>query len=71
MEGDKEVAVEIFSMSKSYNMAGWRVGYCLGDPINGEFEIYTTADGGATWTGRLGNIIGSRLPQRGAPAGRP
>jgi alanine-synthesizing transaminase len=30
-EGAKEVAVEIFSMSKSYNMAGWRVGYCLGN----------------------------------------
>ena len=29
--GAKEVAVEIFSMSKSYNMAGWRVGYCLGN----------------------------------------
>ena len=31
IEGAKEVAVEIFSMSKSYNMAGWRVGYCLGN----------------------------------------
>ena len=30
--GAKEVAVEIFSMSKSYNMAGWRVGFCLGNP---------------------------------------
>jgi len=30
--GAKDVAVEIFSMSKSYNMAGWRVGYCLGNP---------------------------------------
>ena len=30
--GAKEHAVEIFSMSKSYNMAGWRVGYCLGNP---------------------------------------
>ena len=29
--GAKEIAVEIFSMSKSYNMAGWRVGYCLGN----------------------------------------
>jgi alanine-synthesizing transaminase len=29
--GAKDVAVEIFSMSKSYNMAGWRVGYCLGN----------------------------------------
>ena len=31
-DGAKEVAVEIFSMSKSYNMAGWRVGFCLGNP---------------------------------------
>ncbi len=31
VEGAREVAVEIFSMSKSYNMAGWRVGYCLGN----------------------------------------
>jgi alanine-synthesizing transaminase len=29
--GAKEVAVEVFSMSKSYNMAGWRVGFCLGN----------------------------------------
>ncbi|MFN7997360.1 MAG: aminotransferase class I/II-fold pyridoxal phosphate-dependent enzyme [Bryobacteraceae bacterium] len=32
VEGAKEVAIEIFSMSKSYNMAGWRVGFCLGNP---------------------------------------
>jgi alanine-synthesizing transaminase len=32
VEDAKEVAVEIFSMSKSYNMAGWRVGFCLGNP---------------------------------------
>ena len=29
--GAKDLAVEIFSMSKSYEMAGWRVGYCLGN----------------------------------------
>jgi alanine-synthesizing transaminase len=29
--GAKDVAVEIFSMSKSYNMAGWRVGFCVGN----------------------------------------
>ncbi len=27
----KEVAVEFFTMSKSYNMAGWRCGFCLGN----------------------------------------
>jgi alanine-synthesizing transaminase len=29
--GAKDVAVEIFSMSKSFNMAGWRVGFCVGN----------------------------------------
>ncbi len=32
IDGAKEVAVEIFSMSKSYSMAGWRVGFCVGNP---------------------------------------
>ena len=26
------------------------LGYCMGDPINGDFEIYTTTNGGTTWT---------------------
>jgi photosystem II stability/assembly factor-like uncharacterized protein len=25
-------------------------GWCMGDPINGHYEIYTTTDGGTTWT---------------------
>jgi alanine-synthesizing transaminase len=29
--GAKDVAVEMFSMSKSYSMAGWRVGFCVGN----------------------------------------
>jgi alanine-synthesizing transaminase len=31
-KGAKEVCVEFFSMSKSYSMAGWRVGFCVGNP---------------------------------------
>ena len=30
--GAKEIAVEFFSMSKSYNMPGWRVGFMCGNP---------------------------------------
>jgi alanine-synthesizing transaminase len=30
--GAKEVGVEFFSMSKSYSMAGWRVGFAVGNP---------------------------------------
>ena len=29
----KDIAVEFFSMSKSYNMPGWRVGFMVGNPI--------------------------------------
>jgi alanine-synthesizing transaminase len=31
VEGAKDVAVEFFTMSKSYNMAGWRVGFMVGN----------------------------------------
>jgi len=31
IEGAAEHAVEIYSMTKSFNMAGWRVGFCLGN----------------------------------------
>ena len=30
--GAKDIAVEVFSMSKSYNMPGWRVGFMVGNP---------------------------------------
>lgn len=32
VKGAKDIAVEMFSMSKSYSMAGWRVGFCVGNP---------------------------------------
>lgn len=31
VKGAKDVAVEMFSMSKSYSMAGWRMGFCVGN----------------------------------------
>ncbi|MDP2645384.1 MAG: aminotransferase class I/II-fold pyridoxal phosphate-dependent enzyme [Desulfobacterales bacterium] len=31
-KGAKDVGVEFFSLSKSYNMPGWRVGFCVGNP---------------------------------------
>ncbi len=30
--GAKDVGVEFFSLSKSYSMPGWRVGFCVGNP---------------------------------------
>ncbi|MBP8992933.1 MAG: S8 family serine peptidase [Bacteroidales bacterium] len=32
-------------------------GYCIGDPVNGEFELYLTNDGGENWTLIDGNNI--------------
>lgn len=31
VKGAKDVAVEFFTMSKSYNMAGWRIGFMVGN----------------------------------------
>ncbi|OQA57361.1 MAG: LL-diaminopimelate aminotransferase [Candidatus Omnitrophica bacterium ADurb.Bin277] len=32
LPGAKEVAVELFSLSKTYNMTGWRIGFAVGHP---------------------------------------
>ena len=32
LEGGREVAIEFFSHSKSYNMTGWRIGFAAGAP---------------------------------------
>ncbi len=32
VEGAKDIAVEFYSLSKSYNMPGWRVGFMCGNP---------------------------------------
>ena len=40
-EGAKEVGVELFSMSKSYGMAGWRIGFVVGNAeIVRRIELY-------------------------------
>ena len=30
-EGAKEVGIEMYTLSKTYNMAGWRVGFAIGN----------------------------------------
>ena len=60
--GAKDVAVEIFSMSKSYNMAGWRVGFCLGNPkmINALARIKSYLDYGVFQPIQIASIIALR-----------
>ena len=40
-EGAKAVGVEFFTLSKSYSMAGWRIGFCVGNAevIEGLYSI--------------------------------
>jgi alanine-synthesizing transaminase len=33
VKGAKDIAVEFFSLSKSYNMPGWRIGFMAGSPV--------------------------------------
>jgi len=62
VDGAKEVGVEIFSMSKSYNMAGWRVGFCLGNRkmINALARIKSYLDYGIFQPIQIASIIALR-----------
>jgi alanine-synthesizing transaminase len=60
--GAKDVAVEIFSLSKSYNMAGWRVGFCLGNQkmISALARIKSYLDYGVFQPIQIASIIALR-----------
>jgi alanine-synthesizing transaminase len=60
--GASDVAVEIFSMTKSYNMAGWRVGFCLGNQkmIRALSRIKSYLDYGIFQPIQIAAIIGLR-----------
>jgi alanine-synthesizing transaminase len=62
VEGSKDVAVEIFSLSKSYNMAGWRVGFCLGNKkmISALARIKSYLDYGVFQPIQIASIIALR-----------
>src|SRR5579863_9919338 len=62
VEGAKDVAVEIFSLSKSYNMAGWRVGFCLGNArmIHALARIKSYLDYGVFQPIQIASIIALR-----------
>ena len=48
VEGAKDVAIEFHSLSKSYNMTGWRVGFVVGNAlgIKGLSQVKTNVDSG-------------------------
>lgn len=65
--GAKEVGVEFFSLSKSYSMPGWRVGFCVGNPeiVGALRRIKSYLDYGIFQPIQIASIIALNGPQDG------
>jgi alanine-synthesizing transaminase len=63
--GAREVAVEFFTMSKSYNMAGWRIGFMVGnkDLVNALGRIKSYHDYGTFTPIQVASIAALEGPQ--------
>ncbi len=48
IEGGKEVGIEFHSLSKTFNMTGWRIGFAVGHPdiVSGLGKVKTNIDSG-------------------------
>ncbi len=63
--GAKDVGVEFFSMTKSYSMAGWRVGFCSGnrEVVGALIKIKSYLDYGMFQPIQIASIVALRGPQ--------
>ncbi|HYA26759.1 MAG TPA: aminotransferase class I/II-fold pyridoxal phosphate-dependent enzyme [Thermodesulfovibrionales bacterium] len=63
--GAKDVGVEFFSLTKSYSMAGWRVGFCCGNRelVGALTKIKSYLDYGMFQPIQIASIIALRGPQ--------
>ncbi len=63
--GAREVAVEFFTMSKSYNMAGWRIGFMVGNAelVNALARIKSYHDYGSFTPIQVASIVALEGPQ--------
>ncbi|MCU0613531.1 MAG: aminotransferase class I/II-fold pyridoxal phosphate-dependent enzyme [Desulfobacterales bacterium] len=66
VKGAKDVGVEFFSLSKSYNMPGWRVGFCVGnkETIFALSRIKSYLDYGVFQPIQIASIIALNGPQQ-------
>jgi len=64
-EGAKDVGVEFYTLSKSYNMPGWRVGFCVGNReiIGALAKIKSYLDYGIFQPVQIASIIALNGPQ--------
>ncbi len=65
VDGAKEVAVEFHSLSKTYNMTGWRIGFALGcaEILAGLGRIKTNLDSGVFQAVQVAGIAALTGPQ--------
>jgi alanine-synthesizing transaminase len=65
IKGAKDVGVEFFSLSKSYSMPGWRVGFCVGNPeiVGALGRIKSYLDYGIFQPIQIASIIALNGPQ--------
>jgi alanine-synthesizing transaminase len=65
VEGARDVAVEFFTMSKSYNMAGWRIGFMVGnkDLVNALARMKSYHDYGSFTPVQVAAIAALEGPQ--------
>jgi alanine-synthesizing transaminase len=65
-KGAKDVGVEFFSLTKSYNMPGWRVGFCCGnrDLVGALIKIKSYLDYGMFQPIQIASIIALNGPQQ-------
>ncbi len=63
--GAKDVGVEFFSLTKSYSMAGWRVGFCCGNKevVGALIKIKSYLDYGMFQPIQIASIVALRGPQ--------
>ena len=63
VEGSKEIAIELNSLSKTYNMAGWRVGMVMGNPtlIDAILKVKSNMDSGMFYGIQKGAIEALKL----------
>ncbi len=66
VKGAKDVAVEFFTLSKSYNMAGWRIGFMVGNPglVNALARIKSYHDYGSFTPVQVAAIAALEGPQQ-------
>ena len=64
--GAKDVAVEFFTLSKSYNMPGWRVGFMVGNPtlVNALGRLKSYFDYGTFTPIQVASILALEGPQQ-------